>query len=290
MKALAHIEKDRSERVSRVAFTVAVTVASRTLILRDKLLGKLKQTPLADADSQITSRHKIASGNEALDSVFVAPRSNQARAALLICHGIGETVAHWPAVQNLLASRGIASLVFDYAGYGSSTGRVDWQQCQDDAVAAFEFLKALAPGLPVSVLGFSMGTGIAGAVTNRIAPERLILCSSFTSFQAASHKLGVPRALSFLVPPIWNTLESIPHFRVPVLILHCEKDRVFPVQMATDLHSSAATSARFALIPNHKHNEAFYRPQLAFWNHVFSFLLGARVESHSHKCSDVQRR
>lgn len=264
--------QNRSERVDRFAFTTAVSVASRALILRDKLLGRMKQTRLVDSASQISSRHPIVSRNQILDTVFVAPHGNSAKAALLICHGIGETVDHWGKAQSLLASRGVASLVFDYAGYGKSTGRVDWRQCEDDAVAAFAFLQTMLPDLPLSVLGFSMGSGIAGAVMNRIAPEHLILCSSFTSFQAAAHALGVPRALSFLVPPIWNTLESIPHFSLPVLILHCEQDRVFPIRMASDLASSSAGRAKLVVVPNHKHNEAFYRPQLHYWSHVVSCL------------------
>jgi alpha-beta hydrolase superfamily lysophospholipase len=260
------------ENVSRFAFTAVVTVVSRTLIFRDKLLRRLKPAKIDDCALQSSSIHRIASGKNILDAVFVAPSGNSARAALLICHGIGETVDHWPRAQNLLASQGVASLVFDYAGYGKSTGRVDWKQCEDDAVAAFAFLKALLPDLPLSVLGFSMGTGIAGAVMNRIAPQHLILCSSFTSFQAAAHILGVPRILSSLVPPIWNTLDSIPHFSAPVLILHCEQDRVFPVQMATELASLSGARAKLIVVKNHKHNEPFYRPQLEYWDHVVSCL------------------
>jgi uncharacterized protein len=264
-----------SGRVNRFAFTAAVTVVSRTLILRDRLLGRMKQARLDDCALRSSSRYRIASGNEILDAVFVAPAGNSARAALLICHGIGETVDHWLTAQSLLASHGVASLVFDYAGYGKSTGRVDWKQCEEDAVAAFGFLKTLLPDLPVSVLGFSMGSGIAGTVMNRIAPEHLILCSSFTSFQAAAHTLGVPRRLSFLVPPIWNTLESVPYFSSPVLILHCEQDRVFPTRMASDLAASCGEHSKLVVVPNHKHNEPFYRPQLQYWNHVISYLFSS---------------
>jgi alpha-beta hydrolase superfamily lysophospholipase len=268
--------QNRSERVSRLTFTAAVTAVSRTLILRDRLLGRVKHARLDHHALQNFSRHRIASGNKILDAIFVAPAGNSARAALLICHGIGETVDHWLTAQNLLASHGVASFVFDYAGYGKSTGRVDWEQCEEDAIAAFGFLKTLLPNLPVSVLGFSMGSGVAGAVMNRISPEHLILCSSFTSFQEAAHTLGVPRKLSFLVPPIWNTLESVHYLSSPVLILHCEQDRVFPTRMASDLASSCGERSKLVVVPNHKHNEPFYRPQLQYWDHVISYLFSSR--------------
>ena len=90
-------------------------------------------------------------------------------------------------VQELLAAHGAASLVFDYSGYGRSTGRIEAAQCEQDAIAAFEFLEGLAPGAPIAVLGFSLGSGIAAAVMRRVRASRLVLCAGFTSFRAAAH-------------------------------------------------------------------------------------------------------
>jgi Serine aminopeptidase, S33 len=121
-----------------IAFTAAVTVISRSLILRNKLLRRAAKN-LAVLDPRFAvSRHIITSGNETLDAVFVEPEAERARAALLICHGIGETVADWFTVQTFLAEHGVASLVFDYAGYGKSTGTRAWR------IGAMWFL-ALSP-------------------------------------------------------------------------------------------------------------------------------------------------
>ena len=259
--------------IDRRAFTGAVTVASRALILRDRLLRRVKRLPPAGKLGPGISRQVIASGQQKIDTVYVEPPNTPARAAVLICHGIGETVDHWQGAQSLLASCAVASLVFDYAGFGRSTGIADWRQCEGDAVAAFGLLKDLAPGLPVSLLGFSLGSGVAGAILNRVAPECLILCSSFTSFGAAAHTLGVPRILSFMTPSIWNTVDSVRECALPVLILHCEQDRLFPVQMAADLASSCGARARLVLVPEHQHNEPFYRPQPRYWNHVVEMAL-----------------
>jgi len=263
----------RSKRVDRFAFTTAVTVASRALILRDKLLGRMKRTRLDYLAAPGISKRKIPSGNQILDAVFVSPAGERTRAALLICHGIGETVDHWGAVQTLLAAHGVASLVFDYAGYGGSTGIVDWEQCEEDSIAAFGALKSVVPGLPIGILGFSMGSGIAAAVLDRIAPQNLILCSAFTSFREAACSVGLPRVLSFLAPPIWNNLESLRRCSHEALILHCEQDRVFPTRMASSLAACCGSGAKLVVVPNQKHNEPFYRPQFRYWNHVISLLM-----------------
>ena len=71
----------------------------------------------------------------------------------------------WFGVQQLRAAHGVASLVFDYSGFGKSTGKPHWEQFELDAIAAFAALEKPAPGLPVSVLGFSLGTGVTTATS-----------------------------------------------------------------------------------------------------------------------------
>ena len=264
---------NRSESIDCLAFTAAVTIASRIFILRDRLLGRVKRSPLEDPPCLEISRRPIASGKQLLDAVFVTPTEVPARAAVLLCHGIGETVDHWFGVQKLLAAQGVASLVFDYTGYGRSTGRIQWKQCEEDAIEAFGMLKALLPDTPTSILGFSLGSGIAAAVLDRISPEKLILCSSFTSFQAAACCAGLPRWLSFLAPPIWDTEESLRRCSLPVLVLHCENDRLFPAQMASNLTSSCKEPARLVIVSNQRHNDPFYRPHHKYWDHVVSILV-----------------
>jgi uncharacterized protein len=264
---------NRLGSIDNLAFTAAVTVASRSFILRDWLLGRVKRTPLEDHQYLKISRRSIASGKQVLDAVFVDPVGKPARAAVLLCHGIGETVDHWFGVQKLLAAQGVASLVFDYSGFGRSAGRIQWKQCEQDAIEAFSVLRVLLPDTPASILGFSLGSGIAAAVLDRISPQKLILCSSFSSFQAAVCCMGVTRRLSHLAPPIWNTEESLRRCSLPVLVLHCENDRLFPSQMASKLASVCGERARVVIVPNQQHNDPFYRPLSQYWDHVISVLV-----------------
>src|SRR5208282_4357379 len=161
--------RNREEVLSRsmqsLVFTIAVTLICRAFALRDRQLGRLRHRK--EIMGIQVSRHQIQRGAHILDSVFVSPEQSPA-AALLICHGIGEVVENWHAAQQLLALHGVASLVFDYSGFGKSGGTVDWRVCEDDAVSAFSLLQALVPGVPITLLGFSMGSGVAGAILNRV--------------------------------------------------------------------------------------------------------------------------
>ena len=251
-------------------FTIAVALIARIFFLRDKLLGRLPR--VQEVEGVQVVRHEIQRGAYTLDSAFVTS-AHPPKAALLICHGIGEVVGNWRVAQQLLAQHGVASLVFDYSGYGKSGGTVDWRICEDDAVSAFALLQTLVPGIPISLLGFSMGSGIAAAILQRVSPIRLILCSAFTSFQDAACVLGLPRLFERVLPPIWCARETLSDCAVPVLVVHCAEDRAFPIWMARQLASQCGVETELVIVPEQVHNEAFYDPTLSYWNHVLVRIL-----------------
>jgi uncharacterized protein len=269
-------ERRGPNRTYRKSFTFAITCISRFMILRDQVLGwtKAGRRPAAPGQAELierVSRHSIQSAQSVLDAVFVEPAAAPANAAILLCHGIGETVEQWFGVQQLLAANGVASLVFDYAGYGKSTGRPDWDQFEQDAVAAFAALEKLAPGLPLSMLGFSLGSGVAAATINQLGAQRLILCEAFTSFRDAAAASYVPRALRKFVPPIWDAHVPLAQCKAPVLIVHGEKDQLFPVKMAAELASYCSPRAEVVLVPHTTHNQPFRRPRLEYWGPIIEW-------------------
>jgi uncharacterized protein len=260
--------------------TIAVTGSSRVILLRDRLLRRIPWDGRMETAGPGVSRHAIHSGNHVLDGVLVRPHGQAAQASVLICHGIGETVKHWQVVQQMLAECGVASLVFDYSGYGRSTGFFNARQAELDAVSAFHCLERLTAPLAVSVLGLSLGSGIASAIIAKVPAHRLVLCAGFTSLQKAAASIGLPRFLARGAPPIWNAEDSLRACSVPVLIVHGERDRLFPVRMAAEIHSFCGSVAQLVIVPEASHNDPFYHPQLSYWGEIVArFLVQDEAES-----------
>lgn len=257
-------------RSHRFTFSLALTGISRFCLARDWVLRRVEPTEEGEPLGPGISRHRIASGRNSLDAVLVRPVEGPERAVVLICHGIAEIVDHWIPVQRLLAQRGAASLVFDYSGYGRSTGRIDAAQCEQDAIAAFACLQQLTGADPIALLGFSLGSGIAAAVTRQLRPSRLVLCAGFTSFRAAAHSVGVPLGLGPLIPPLWHAEEQLRDCSLPILVVHGEKDRLFPVTMASEL--AACCGAEERIVPKLGHTEPFHHPQLQYWGPIADWL------------------
>jgi alpha/beta superfamily hydrolase len=205
--------------------------------------------------------------------VFVQPAEASVRSALLICHGIGEIVPQWFPIQRLFAERGIASLVFDYSGYGRSTGHPDFLQFEQDALSSFQLLQRLAPGAPVTLLGFSLGTGIAPAILKRVRADRLVLCAGYTSFRDAARAAWIPPFMAALVPPIWSAKEALCDCTLPILIVQGDGDRLFEMQMAHDLQVCTSGRADLLLLPARSHNEPFYYPKPHYWDPIIEWIL-----------------
>lgn len=260
-------------RIRQHLLTIAITASSRVILARDRLLGRIPWDGRIETAGPGVSRHAIQSGKNVLDAVLVIPHAQAAQASVLICHGIGETVRHWLVVQQLLAASGVASLVFDYSGYGRSTGFFSARQAELDAVSAFSCLERLTAPLPVSVLGLSLGSGIAASIVTKVPAHRLVLCAGFTSLRKAAVSIGFPRFLALAAPPIWNAEDSLRTCSVPVLIVHGERDRLFSVQMASEIHSVCGSPAELVIVPKASHNDPFYRPQLSYWGSIVARFL-----------------
>jgi uncharacterized protein len=258
-------------------FSVTTACISQITVARDQARGRIRIGAGTERAGTSIERVSIATGGNALDAVLVRPASPPSRAAVLICHGIGEIVEHWTTAQQLLAASGVTSLVFDYRGYGRSRGWASPGQCARNAVSAFEYLQGRMPSVPISVLGFSMGSGIAAAILHQVPVYRLVLCAAFTSFKAAAFSAGVPIWLSGLVPDIWHTQQNLLGCSVPALLIHGENDRLIPMQMALDLAASSCTpSAELVVVANVGHNDPFYHPQSRYWGLIAEFLLADR--------------
>ncbi len=94
-------------------------------------------------------------------------RASDDAPVFLICHGIGEQVEYWSGVQKLLKAMDISSLVFNYSGYGASTGRVSVAHCEEDAIAAYRELRERGHR-SIFLLGFSLGSGVVSAVVQKL--------------------------------------------------------------------------------------------------------------------------
>jgi alpha-beta hydrolase superfamily lysophospholipase len=102
-------------------------------------------------------------------------------ATVVLVHGLSEHSVRYEHVGAFLAELGLAVYAHDHLGHGRSGGKRGWVARFDDFLDDVGRMHALAmrecPGVPVFLLGHSMGGLIAAAyvVTRRPKPQFLIL-------------------------------------------------------------------------------------------------------------------
>jgi acylglycerol lipase len=117
----------------------------------------------------------------ALDGTELLTRSwaaADARAQVLIVHGLGEHSGRWEHVGGFLAQHALAAYAFDLRGHGGSGGGRcdigDFSEFLDDLEIV---LQGLPEGLPTVVYGHSMGglIAVSYAISDRPQPDLYVL-------------------------------------------------------------------------------------------------------------------
>lgn len=247
--------------------SILLTAISRSIFRDDRQSGRMSR--ILDRYAFSKERLVIESGERRLSAVYVTARVLAAEdaPAILICHGIGELVEYWGGVQELLKAMGISSLVFNYSGYGESTGRVSVANCEEDALAAYKVL-AERGHRSIILLGFSMGTGVGCAVASRMDVDGFVLCEGFSSLRDAGLAMGFPRWLTRSVPNAWDTVNCIGELRMPVLVVHSDEDGLFPLSMAVQVAKACGANGELLVIGGLPHNAPIFAPTEEYWEPI----------------------
>ena len=221
----------------------------------------------------------IRSGDRTLDATFVRAASDTAP-ALLIFHGTAEAVSYWADTQALLRRLGVTSMVFDYSGFGRSTGRATVAHLQEDADAAYaEFARRIGRARPF-VLGYSLGTGVVFDAIGRWqpAPAGVVFAASYSSAREGAVAFGlVPRWLTFLLPDLWNIARATRNLTQPLLVLQSDADQLFPVEMARTVFDAATVPKQMVVLRGYRHEAGHDAPTDEYWAPVVRFMrVGAR--------------
>jgi fermentation-respiration switch protein FrsA (DUF1100 family) len=225
---------------------------------------------------------RAADGTKLYGMWFPA-RTAPAKGVLVQFHGNGANVtAHFMTVY-WLALEGWDVLAFDYRGYGGSDGKKSLSGAVMDGRAALAFARKKAPGLPLVVLGQSLGGAVALASLDEDGGKdlrALVLDSTFASYRRiAREKLdGVWWArpfrwpLSFLVSDRYEPLRLVARRRrVPLLMMAAKGDPVVPYSEGRSLYAAAPGPKEWWDVPGTGHAEALgseggtFRPRLKAW-------------------------
>lgn len=163
---------------------------------------------------------------------------NKDAPTILLSHGNAGNISHRGHLIQMLCQMGANVCLYDYAGYGQSTGQPSEKQFYKDGEI---ILKHLINGFQIPknriiLMGESIGCGVAAYLAQKYQCSKLILLSGFTSIKMMFYHL-IPTWLSFLkffglFTNEFPVDKYLAQFEGQTLILHSQTDDLIPYQQA----------------------------------------------------------
>ena len=115
-------------------------------------------------------------------------------------------------------------LMLNYRGYGGSSGRLKESNMVADACEALQYFSRELQTERVTLLGFSLGTGVAVQVAARMSEvDKIVLVAPFDSMMAVA---GVSGLKKWILKDHFYSIEYAPSVECPVHILFSIEDTV----------------------------------------------------------------
>ncbi len=194
-------------------------------------------------------------------------------ATVLFCHGNAGNIWGRIDVIWMLHDMGLNVCLFDYRGYGKSTGSPSEEGTYRDAEAVWTHLvteRGLAADQMV-VWGESLGGAVAAWVAEHKHPGALVLESTFTSIPDLAARLYPLLPVRWLCRFQYPTLARLGAITCPVLIAHSPDDEMIPFAMGQKLFLAAREPKRFVTLRG-SHNTGREESGKTFEEEVVAFL------------------
>lgn len=179
---------------------------------------------------------------------------------VLLSHGNAGNIKVRLAITQLLMECGVSVFLYDYRGFGKSTGSPTLEGVCQDGVAAYDFIKAkydLAPE-QIFVYGESLGSAVSCYIISQRKAAALILQSGFSSLRGiAGETLSALRLFpGWLFPmPHANSSDILKKAHPPLLVVHGKLDQVVAFHHAQALFDSASQPKQLLELPASAHSD-----------------------------------
>ena len=198
-------------------------------------------------------------GGVKLHGWFIKAAKEPSVATVLFSHGNAGNIADRLDRVMQLRSTGADFFLYDYRGYGRSTGSPDEEGTYKDGRAAYDYLVKIRGVDPKRLV--LMGESLGCAISLQIAVEReaagLVLEAPFASI---AHMAGAIYPFLPLRPFIrtrYDNLDKAARLKMPLFVIQGTQDEVIPVAQGKMVHDAAPQPKQYLAVEGAHHNDVY---------------------------------
>ncbi len=239
------------QSIATLAIVAYLVAAAALYIFQRALLYPAPQTTRTDpATAGFPEAQEVVLDTKDGEKVIVwhvPPKDG--KPVVLFFHGNGEVLAWRVPRFRAITVDGTGLVALSFRGYGGSSGKPTEDGLLNDGAAAYAFAAKHYPPERIVPWGYSLGTGVAVAIAASKPVGKLILEAPYTSITNIAASLFWYMPVRWLMRDSFRSDERIAGVKVPLLIMHGEKDTVIPAQLGRRLFDLAPGPKRFVPFP-----------------------------------------
>lgn len=163
----------------------------------------------------------------------------------------------------------IAVAGFHYRGYAGSAGEPSERALYQDALFLFDYFKHRYAC--ITVIGRSLGSGVASYLAGQRVLHRLVLITPFDSIEALAAKVYWFFPVRWMLTDKFDSYARASRISVPTLLLLAENDRIIPTSNSMRLyHALPQEKAQYRMLSDVGHNSIDEHSQ--YWPTIREFI------------------
>lgn len=141
-----------------------------------------------------------------------------------------------------------------YRGYGASEGRPSEPALFADSLRLYDEVSQRHPGQPITVIGRSLGSGVASYLASQRPVAGLVLVTPFDSLSnvGQAHYPWLP--VKWLSKDHYDSVRHLAGYDGPLLVIRAGQDQVVPAASTERLVESLPRPPKVVDLPNADHN------------------------------------
>ncbi len=208
---------------------------------------------------------------DSVNAWWFSAKTKVAKGTIVFFHGNAENMTTHFLMLHWVPEAGYNYLIFDYPGYGKSSGKPTQKNTVASGVAAIEWVQKNKDQRPLIVYGQSLGGNVAmrsaELVKNRIPLRNVIIEASFLSYKTVANQVLRRSWITWLLSPLAYVLvgnggapDDISTLSpVPMLFIHGDADYVVEVKNSKILFDHAKDPKQLWTVSGGQHGDTYFR-------------------------------